>query len=227
MKHKIHFDTFIDNVILSEPSPEKLSLMQRYDFHNGYGENTLLTHIRILCRTLISESGHTALSFEMFQEIANHYDNITSNDIVLLYKILVQDSKRISFRNLCCFFINLNVSSVKNIMLSLYKSENDSSTCVTYDIDTTPYVFQSLKVDIPDRTEDSISTHIYDSPKTPPPSPVSTHKRIHEVEKKRAKQKIEKKKNMLFSRKRKKSKCHSYWDRFLMWTGCKSNSKNK
>lgn len=230
MKHKIHFDTFIEYVILSVPNMEKLSLMQRYDFNNGYGENTLLTHIRILCRTLISESTQTSLNMEMFKNIAENYDNITEEDIILLYKIIAQDSKRISFRVLTCFFINLKISSVVKIMGCLYKS--DSPQCITYDINPirNPIQFDSLKVDIPDLTENSISTYADNSPKTPPQSPINSKEHnIQSTTKVKTKikmnQKFNTKKHALNGKKKRnnvKAKS-SYCERFLIWTGCKSN----
>lgn len=219
MIHKIHFDTFMDGVILSEPNTEKLSLMQRYDFNNGYGENTLLTHIRILYRTLCFVSGHTSVTFLMFKTISEDYDNITDDDIVMLYKIIAQNSKIVSLRMLYCFFINLKISYVKQIMCSLYKSNSSDN-----DPTLNPNIFQSLKVEIPDMSKDMISIYKHYSPKSPPPSPTDLHKRNISDEKNRAKQKYERKKNILFSRKKIKVTKQSYWNRFLIWTGCKSNT---
>ena len=224
MKHKIHFDRFLNWVIISELNTEKLSLMQRYDFNNGYGENKLLTHIRILCRTLISESGHKSLTLAMFKEIAKSYDNIAENDVILLYKILAQDSKQISLRMLCYFCINLNMYSLENIMQTLYKS--DSTHCVTYDINPVPNVniFQSLHVDIPNTTEKSISIHNYDSSKTPPPTPTDSYKQNTAIAEMRSRYKRKTKVNN--TRLRNKNTSQSYLNQFLIWIGCKSNKKD-
>lgn len=173
-KYRIHFDRFIDSVIFSQPSMEKLSLMQRYNFKNGYGENTLLMHIRILCRTLISESGHKSISYAMFQTLATSYKQVNDHDIELAYKVLdPEESKHISFRRLSAFFVDISLYSVTQIMRSLYKSKEPE--CVSYDFtDVVKHTFKSLRVEIPTVSEKSISTHNSNySLNTPSSSPIT------------------------------------------------------
>jgi len=146
--HRIRFDDFIHNVITYEPNiKEPVYILQRIDFKNGYGEELLATHLRILGRTLISESGHRKITLNTFENIAKSYENISNHDLTLAYSIITPENEtHISFIVLKKFLLKLTLTSLSKIMKTLYK---DTGTHVvkTYD----------LRTDIPENMEKSIS----------------------------------------------------------------------
>lgn len=176
-----YFDSFIDAIITSEPIiSEPISILQRFDFHNGYGEHTLLTHLRILMKTLNEYTGKSNIHLSSFIEISKSYTHICENDIELVYRIISPELKPLTFRILKKFFISLNNDSMEKIMKCIQKQ----TLTVTYDLKTqTPSTpissesvhspmkyavdsfFPELTMQIPENTKQDI--------KTPVPSPMS------------------------------------------------------
>lgn len=94
--YRIRFDAFIRGVITSEPTiKEPVSIMQRFDFDNGYGDELLVTHLRILGRTFVSESKHNKITLKAFQAMAKTYSTICDNDVELAYSII--NSKKCTY----------------------------------------------------------------------------------------------------------------------------------
>ena len=164
--YRIRFDSFIHNVIMSEPTiQEPISIMQRFDFGNGYGEELLLTHIRILGRTFISESKHKKITMKTFQHMAKLYDNIQQHDLELAYSIInPQKESHIGLHVLKTYFMTLTETSLSTIMKTLYKDQ----------IGNAPESVYTLKTNIPKNYEKSISIleeEYKNENKTPIPKP--------------------------------------------------------
>lgn len=160
--YRIRFDAFIHSVITSEPTiKEPIPVMQRFNFDNGYGEELLVTHIRILGRTFISETKHKKITMKTFQHLAKSYDNVCQHDLELAYSIISPEKdSHIWLHTFKKYFSTLTEKSISNIMKTLYKDYDNVQT-VTYDL---PFP-GALTTDIPENQEKSIS--IMESPIQP------------------------------------------------------------
>lgn len=187
------FDAFIDAIIASEPViSEPNSILQRIDFQNGYGEHSLLTHLRILMKTLVDYTEKPIISLQYLIEIGKSYDNIRRNDIELAYRIIDHELKPLTFRILKKYFILISVDSMKRIMKCIQKqkynvnkelSVNDLDTNISSTTSHMKYaiddLFPQLVMEIPENDRISINT--------PKPSPViysSHNKSLSKIENK-------------------------------------------
>lgn len=178
--HTFYFDDFIDAIIASEHIIcEPISILHRIDFQNGYGEHSLLTHLRILMKTLCDYTGKSSINSSCMIDISKSYKNIRRNDIELAYRIISPDLKPLTFRIMKKFFILLSRDSMVRIMKCVQKQprhniinkskhydsppiESSTSSHLKYADDT---LFPRLVMEIPENERSTI--------RTPNPSPVN------------------------------------------------------
>jgi hypothetical protein len=178
--HAFYFDAFIDAIIASEPVIcEPISILQRIDFQNGCGEHSLLTHLRILMKTLSDYTGKMNINMSSLVEISKSYKNVRRNDIELAYRIISPDLKPLTFRIMKKFFIFLSRDSMEKIMKCIQKqhkydvvnelkqydsipSASLTSNPMKYAVDD---LFPQLVMEIPENKRKYINT--------PVPSPIN------------------------------------------------------
>lgn len=141
----VKFDTFINAVIHSEVNvSEPISVLYREDFHNGYGYESLLTHINTLYKQL-TFSNAKKITLNTFHKHAYDYVGIKKHDMKLAFNIIAPENDFIDFRILKKFIISIRIESIRTIMQTV-EAERISTTYLEQAIS---HIYSSLTTEIP------------------------------------------------------------------------------